>query len=158
MSSKLFWYFAYGNNMNPRILEERGINPTRSIIAKAPSMRIAFEMVSLYRPGTGDANIRHLDEKENVPEIWGVLHLIDDDTLIHLDIWEAVDTGHYRREEIETIDEHGLLVKAFAYKALHVNQNLLPSEQYLSNIIAGAKYFNLPTKYLSFLENYEVYQ
>ena len=155
MNENIIWYFAYGNNMNPLILEKRGIKPIKSTVARVPNMRIAFEMISVYRPGTGDATIRSLTKQETVPEIWGVLHwLLIDDLDNYLDYWEAVHLGHYRRKEIEAIVMNQTIVNAITYEALHLDSKLLPSKQYLTNIINGAKHFNLPIDYQFFLQTH----
>jgi len=155
MSKKFVWYFAYGNNMNSSVLKQRGVEPIKSIVAKVPNMRIAFEMISFYRPGTGDATIRTFikQEKQNIPEVWGVLHWLPTSALDnYLDCWEAVDLGHYQRKEIKAVTKHNRVVSAIAYEALVLNSALLPSKQYLEAITAGAKQFGLPSDYQSFLK------
>ena len=157
MSEKFVWYFAYGNNMNSLVLKQRGVEPIKSIIAKVPEMRIAFEMVSLYRPGTGDATIRPFakKEKEHIPEVWGVLHWLPISALDrYLDRWEAVDLGHYQRKDIKAITRRNIMVSAITYEALALDPALLPSKQYLAAIIAGAEQFDLPSDYQSFLKTH----
>lgn len=155
MKDTLVWYFAYGVNMNPKILETRQVIPKCSIVARVPKMRLAFEMISLYHPDTGDATIRPLHRHEQVPEIWGVLHKIPLSILDkQLDYWEAVDRGHYRRKEVEAVLLGNHKIQATTYEALHLNEKLKPSQQYLEIILAGAKAFRLPEYYLQFLRNY----
>jgi hypothetical protein len=155
MSDPLIWYFAYGVNMNPQILESRKVIPKCSFVARVPKMRLAFEMISLYRPGTGDATIRPLHCYEQVPEIWGVLHQIPLSILDEqLDYWEAVDRGHYRRKEVEAFLVDDWIIQAITYEALNLNEKLKPSQQYLATILAGAEAFRLPEHYLQFLRNY----
>jgi cation transport regulator ChaC len=158
MSRSHIWYFAYGVNMNREVLESRGVQTSQSLKANVPGMRLAFEMVSLYRPGTGDATIRPLRcNEERVPVIWGVLHRIPLASLNEqLDHWEAVHLGHYQRREVEAVTCDGTRVKATTYAALHLNQCLRPSKEYLVTILAGAEAFGLPKDYLTFLRNHPV--
>ena len=158
MSENYVWYFAYGINMNSLVLKQRGIKPIKSIVAKVPQMRIAFEMISIYRPGTGDATIRSMTKHESVPEIWGVLHWLPISALDnYLDRWEAVDLGHYRRKKIKAITTNQTIVDAITYEALALDLRLLPSKQYLTGIIAGAKQFDLPMDYQSFLKRHPTF-
>lgn len=155
MTDPFIWYFAYGVNMNPQILEIRKVEPKCSLVARVPRMRLAFEMISLYRPGTGDATIRPLHCQEQIPEIWGVLHQIPLSILDkHLDYWEAVDRGHYRRKEVEAVLVDDRKIQATTYEAIHLNDKLKPSQQYLEIILAGAEAFRLPEYYLHFIRNY----
>jgi hypothetical protein len=155
MKDTFVWYFAYGVNMNPQILKTRKVEPKFSIIARVPKMRLAFEMISLYRPGTGDATIRPLHYGEQVPEVWGVLHQIPLSILDkQLDYWEAVDRGHYRRKEVKAVLVDNYTIRATTYEALHLNKTLKPAQQYLDTILAGAEAFRLPEYYLHFLRNY----
>lgn len=159
MNEPFIWYFAYGVNMNPKILRTRNIEPKCSFVARVPKMRLAFEMVSLYRPGTGDATIRPLLCHEQVPEVWGVLHKIPLSVLDkQLDYWEAVDRGHYRRKAIEAILVNNQKIQAITYEALHLNEKLKPAKEYLDNILTGAIIFGLPKYYLQFLGNYPYFQ
>jgi cation transport regulator ChaC len=156
MSDSPIWYFAYGINMNPVVLSSRQVYPQDSIVARVPMMRLAFEMVSLYRPGTGDATIRPLLESETtVPEIWGVLHYLPISVLDRqLDRWEAVETGHYQRRQLEVITKDECKLSAITYEALHLDHQRKPAPEYLDKIIIGAEIFRLPEHYLQFLRDY----
>jgi AIG2-like family len=156
MSDFSIWYFAYGINMNPAVLSSRQVYPHCSIVATVPMMRLAFEMVSLYRPGTGDATIRPLlDSEATIPEIWGILHYLPISVLDnHLDRWEAVEAGHYQRRQLEVITIDKCKLSAVTYEALHLDPTLKPDPEYLDRIVSGAESFRLPEHYLQFLRDY----
>jgi len=127
-------YFAYGSNMDPERMRNRGVKFSKREHAVLKGFKLVFNKISGRNPGEGYANIVE-DDKEVVE---GVLYEIEEDDLIELDRREGCPS-HYIRKKVNVALENGQVVEAITYIA---NQNktregLKPSREYLEHLLKG---------------------
>ena len=133
------FYFAYGSNMNPRRVAERGICFDRVIAARAAGFTVRFEKRSRLQAGAGHANLAY----RNGGVAQGVLYrLIDDDEIVKMDPFEGVPV-HYSRERIRVETEDGATWAwtYFANRAV-IAPNLKPPNWYVAHMAAGERYLS----------------
>lgn len=139
--------FEFGSNMKRDRLETR-LGPVEDLgIAILPDYLVAFNKKSI--DGTGKANIV---PKERVETI-GVLYGLTDDQLKELDKSE----GGYVRVPI-TITSEGKEIEAQTYVAMEnrIDNNLLPTAEYLGYLIDGAEEHSFPDEYQKLLKSFGV--
>ena len=144
------FYFAYGSNMNPRRVAERGIGYDRVTAARAAGFTVRFEKRSRIQAGAGHANLAY--RNGGVAE--GVLYrLIDGEEIAKMDRFEGVPV-HYSRETIpvETEDGTTWAWTYFANRAV-IAPNLKPPDWYVAHMAAGEPY--LSAKYVAWLRSVE---
>lgn len=136
-------YFAYGSNLDPGQMDWRC--PDASGVAAARlddwAWRIGARGYATVSPAAGH-------------QVWGALWNISDTDLISLDRYEGVAGGLYRRETL-TVMVGETRVEAFIYIENHDDVGV-PEHQYISGILAGARYFELPEHWLTELETWMV--
>jgi len=127
-------YFAYGSNMDPNRMKERGINFSKREHAILEGWKLEFNKVSFKNPKEGYANI--VMNENSVVE--GVLYEIPDSDLKTLDRYEGYPS-HYGRIKIIVIMNNGEKVEAVTYVAKpdKVKDGLKPSREYLSHLLKG---------------------
>ena len=144
------FYFAYGSNMNPRRVAERGIGYDRVTAARAAGFAVRFEKRSRLQAGAGHANLayRHGGVAEGV-----LYRLIDDDEIAKMDPFEGVPV-HYSRESI-CVQTEGGATWAWTYFANRavIAPNLKPPHWYVAHMAAGERY--LSTEYAAWLRSVE---
>ena len=87
-------YFAYGSNMNPHRVRERGMQFSTALAANYRGVRLVFDKASAKHPGIGHANVVH--DPTGVVE--GVLYLLDSaDEITKMDPFE-ITPRNYSRE------------------------------------------------------------
>jgi hypothetical protein len=94
-------------------------------------------------------------DPEEGGEVWGVLYKLDPLSLELLDILEWVSYGYYSRVTFDVVfDEGGVekKVRAFAYRATEPQLGLIPSKEYLGQILAAARKLGYPHHYIKKLE------
>ncbi len=127
-------YFAYGSNMNPERMKERGVKYYSRERAILRGWKLEFNKVALGNPRKGYANI--VKDENGIVE--GCLYELEEDDLNKLDIYEGVPR-HYRRTEVEVETCKGK-IKAITYIA-HPNKvkdGLKPTKDYLSHLLSGS--------------------
>ena len=142
-------YFAFGSNMNPVRMRERKAFFTVRVAAKLPEHKMSF---SFRRPdGCGSGNIR--PKKNSV--VYGALYTLDEGGLDKLDMFEMVDQGCYRRQQVtvETLD--GQMVEATTYVVTEefYQEGLVPRRDYLNHCLASKDV--VPADYYAFLESFK---
>ena len=133
------FYFAYGSNMNPRRVAERGIGYDRVTGARAMGFTVRFEKRSRLQAGAGHANLAY--RNGGVAE--GVLYrLIDDDEIVKMDPFEGAPV-HYSREWI-CVETEGGATWAWTYFANRavIAPNLKPPNWYVAHMAAGERYLS----------------
>ena len=140
-------YFAYGANMDPEILRERGVEPNVVCAGKVRPVRLVF-----HKPGddgTGKADLQ--DHRGSTVE--GIIYDVPEASLASLDVYEGVERGHYRRQLIRVQTSRGEL-DCHAYRAAKFKSGLKPSRAYLDALIRGAAAHRLSEDYQVFLRSH----
>ncbi|MCY3819009.1 MAG: gamma-glutamylcyclotransferase [Gammaproteobacteria bacterium] len=144
------FYFAYGSNMNPHRVTERGIGFDRVSAARAPGFQVRFEKRSRLQPEAGHANLAY--SQSGVAE--GVLYrLTDDAQIVKMDPYEGVPV-HYSRDSILVETERGSTWAwtYFANRAV-IASDLKPPHWYVAHMAAGEQY--LSAEYTAWLRSVE---
>ena len=151
MTQSVFYYFAYGSNMNMVQMKQRCSGSKVLGIASLPGYRVEFYGNSAIWDGAQETVIR-----DPQSEVWGVLY-----ELQAYD-WEALDgyqdarsngMGEYFHYPVEVIDSEQRALTVIMYKKNILNEPKLPSAEYLDFIVQGAKEQGLPVEYLTLLQN-----
>lgn len=143
-------YFAYGSNMNPARVRERGIVFDRVLPGILRGVRLAFDKRSRTREGAGHANIRF----SRGDEVAGVLYRLESpEEILRMDPFE-VAPRHYGRDAVSVRTAEGE-VAAWTYfaNAAVTLPGLKPPRWYLDHMLAGREY--LPRDYVLRLEAVE---
>ena len=127
------WYFAYGSNMNPARMINRGVRFTRRIKGALNGYRLAFDKKAMGM-NKSYANIH--PEKDT--RTLGILYRVSRKSLDKLDGFEGVSIGHYYRETLKVECEDGVK-DAVVYIACEdkVQEGLCPTDEYLNHIRQG---------------------
>ncbi len=150
-------YFAYGSNMDWKQMKDRC--PSAQYIANAilRDHKLAFTRESKRR-GCGVADV----VPESGHNVWGVVYKICEQELGSLDKAEGYcpwreNNAYWRRECIVYIDNEAQKPKTVsAYFAEREDDPPLPNKEYKILILKGARYWNLPEKYVHELEQIKV--
>ena len=140
-------YFAYGSNMNPERVRERGIGFDQVLPGTLPNMRLTFDKRSRHQAGAGHANIRFAPGEF----VAGVLYrLTPPEEILRMDPFE-VAPRHYGRDAVWVQTETGK-VAAWTYfaNAAVIDPTLKPPRWYLQHLLAGSEF--LPPAYIRRLE------
>lgn len=126
-------YFAYGSNMDPDRMIERGVSFSQREHAVLRGWRLTFNKISLKKTNEGYANI----EKDDKSVVEGILYEIQDEDIEKLDGYEGVPS-HYKRLNIVVHSKSGA-TEAITYVANpeKVKQGLKPSKDYLNHLLKG---------------------
>lgn len=140
-------YFAYGSNMKCSRLEERTGVATDLGMATLKDYRIAFNKQS--KDGTGKTNIVSTERQD----VLGVLYELSEKQLKELDHSEK----GYARVSLQ-VDLNGNAVDVQTYIALpeSINEDLLPTTEYMRYLIDGAVEHGFPGEYKAFLKSFKV--
>ena len=143
-------YFAYGSNMNPERMIERGVSFTSRERAVLKGWRLKFNKVSSINAREGYANI----ERDDNSVVEGILYTIDDKDIEKLDTYEGYPK-HYNRVVLKVKKDNGEEVEALVYIANpdKVKDGLKPSKEYLNHLLRGCDL--LSENYCNMLRNWE---
>jgi len=143
-------YFAYGSNMNPARVHERGIRFLDTAAATLPGYRLRFDKSSNSHPGVGHASI-HLEPDSAVE---GVLYYLEAAAEIEkMDRFERTPINYSRDiVVVETRDRVETCWTYFANPAVCV-PGLKPPRSYLAHLLAGRDY--LSAGYFTMLERWD---
>jgi cation transport regulator ChaC len=148
----LCWYFAYGSNMQRATFEgRRGMRPARSLWGTLAGYRLCFDLPV----GSGERGVANLNADE-AECVYGVLYLVTSAELERLDRTEGVESGYYRRVEVDVVDRDGNVVRAWTYLSPHAVVGRKPSPRYIGLLLEGAREHELPPDYVARLEAYEL--
>jgi cation transport regulator ChaC len=159
-------YFAYGSNMNPDRVRERGIGFGHACGARLSGYALAFDKTSRHHEGVGHANlifspgsrvegvlywlhssseIEKMDRFESAPVNYSreVIH-------VEIDITE-VPEGH---DHLTRPSDRGTLVHTWTYFANPAvrRPDLLPPRSYLNHLLAGERF--LSADYFTMLKDW----
>lgn len=151
-NSQIRLYFAYGSNLNLEQMKQKCSNPRVLSIARLDGYKIGFYGYSSTWDGAVETVIPDVQS-----EVWGVLYQLDAGG------WESLDncqdaradgTGAYFHYPVEVmVDKQQIIQEATIYKKDRLGQPQLPSTEYLSVIVQGAKEQGLPENYVAALQN-----
>ena len=148
--------FAYGSNMDPNQLANKGIKMRNPRIAKLEGYKFGFTKVSTWdgklgQPTrkNGKANITQCEDSN----LWGVLLDLTEDEVVIMDDSEGTAKGHYRREDVNVVTDSGLIT-AVTYVACtdKLISNTSPLDWYLKHVTDGAEKQGLPPEYVKQIE------
>lgn len=140
------WYFAYGSNMNPARVSQRGMPFDAVLGAVLDGVRLTFDKQSRSDPGSGHANLT-FDADARVE---GVLYRLPRTQDIELmDPFERVPVNY--RRDVVTVSADGRRLDAWTYFANPsvIRPNLRPERAYLTHLLAGRPY--LSARYYAWL-------
>ena len=130
-------YFAYGSNMNPARMRERGVDFTHAEGAALTGHALAFDKRAGHREDAGHASIRW----ERGASVHGVLYRLAEPGLIaRLDVFERTPVNYSREAYLLQPALGGAPVPAWVYVANPAARHagLLPEASYLAHLLAGA--------------------
>lgn len=127
-------YFAYGSNMNPNRMRERGINFSKREYAILERWILKFNKVASDNPNKGYANI----EKDERSLVEGILYTIQDLDIEKLDGYEGYP-NNYKKLKVRVKLDNGEEDEAITYVANpnKVKNGLKPSKNYLDHLLKG---------------------
>jgi gamma-glutamylcyclotransferase (GGCT)/AIG2-like uncharacterized protein YtfP len=132
-------YFAYGSNMNPLRVRERGLVVVRAEAAALPGHRLLFDKHSPLHEGVGHANVVW-DPAETVE---GVLYwLATADEIRKMDRFERAPINYGR--EVVFVETAAGAVATWTYFANPAvrRPGLRPPRSYLNHLLAGEPYLS----------------
>ncbi len=141
------FYFAYGSNMNPRRMADRGLAVEEIMAGRLNDMVLQFNKRSRHNPTWACANVGFCRGKT----VEGVLYRLADRRQIELmDPFEGAPR-YYSRERFPVHTDRGL-IHAWVYVAnpAVIDDTVLPLKWYLDHLLAGRDY--LSPEYLARLE------
>ncbi len=132
-------YFAYGSNMNPQRVRERGLSVVREEAAHLPGFRLLFDKHSALHPGVGHANIDY----HPASTVEGVLYwLADEHQIVKMDHFENAPVTYSRDViRVETAAGPAHAWTYFANPAVR-RGGLRPPRSYLNHLLAGEPYLS----------------
>ncbi len=141
--AELVWYFAFGANMNERVLvERRRIHPVSAERAILLDHRFAFDAPGLPFRERAFANVR-AKAGSVVP---GVLYRITASELRRLDRMEGKGVTYLRVSSPVRRDD-GETVTAWHYRARWPRPGQPPSRRYLGLLLEAAERWQLPEQH-----------
>ncbi|MCK9469527.1 MAG: gamma-glutamylcyclotransferase [Porticoccaceae bacterium] len=142
------YYFAYGSNMNPARMADRGLEVVEAMPGRLGDMALRFNKRSRRDPRWACANIAWCpgDAVEGV-----VYRLADEQQIFRMDPFEGAPF-FYSRERFPVALPNGTQVHAWTYVAnrAHIDDSIRPLRWYLEHLLAGREY--LSPSYFSWLE------
>ena len=142
-------YFAYGSNMNPDRVRDRGVVFSTAQSASLSGVSLAFDKVSAKHSGVGHANLVY--DRKGLVE--GVLYLLDSVTaIITMDRFESAPIN-YSREVVVVSTNQGEMAAWTYFANPGVRQTgLMPPRSYMKHLLAGEPY--LSAEYFAMLRNW----
>jgi sulfite reductase (NADPH) flavoprotein alpha-component len=132
MSATSTRYFAYGANLNPRVMHRRGVTPETVQRARLAGYRLVFADVGVPVVEPAFATL----ELDAASEVHGVVYTFDAASMERLDAYEG---GDNERLEVQVTCEGGTDVAAFTYRSRVRREGLRPSRRYLAVLVQGAE-------------------
>lgn len=135
-------YFAYGSNMNPARVAERGLRVTAVCGASLKNRRLVFDKVSRLHPNAAHANVVYAPGER----VEGVLYrLASAEEILKMDPFERAP-WNYGRDAVQVQIGDAVLWAwtYFANRAVR-REGLSPPADYLAHMLAGRDH--LPADY-----------
>ena len=139
------WYFAYGSNMNPNRVAERGLVTKGCCGGVLSGFELAFDKGAQARPGVGHANIN----AQRGAQVEGLLHhLASADEILKMDPFEKAPINYGRDvvpvQLIKPEPGSPSWVWAWTYFANDAvkQPNLRPEADYLAHLLAGEQWLS----------------
>lgn len=132
-------YFAYGSNMNPDRVSERGLEVIDMRAARLPQYRLTFNKVSAQHASVAHANIMWARGQM----VEGILYdLAADAEILKMDPFERAP-WNYGREAIRVETDRGLewTWTYFANPAV-LQEGCRPTTEYLGHLLAGESFLS----------------
>ncbi|XOV81562.1 MAG: gamma-glutamylcyclotransferase family protein [bacterium] len=145
-------YFAYGSNMNPARVAERGLLVRAAQAGALQGFRLVFNKMSRDHVGVGHANI----EFDPAGRVEGVLYeLVDGDEILKMDPFERAPWNYGR--EVVPVQQGQRMTWAWTYFAnpAVMTADLRPPRAYMAHLLAGAEY--LSDGYVQALQGYPLH-
>lgn len=139
-------YFAYGSNMNPARVADRGLSVRDAQAGVLDGYRLMFNKMSRDHAGVGHANIE-FDRHSVVEGVLYELHSADD--ILKMDPFERAPWNYGR--EVVPIRQGQHITWAWTYFANPAvkTAGLLPPRTYMGHLLAGEVF--LTPEYLQHL-------
>ena len=137
-------YFAFGGNMDPRVLKNRGMNILKEEYHRLENTMISFDQAGPFI-GSGFASIKEQSGSHVFGKIYDI-YLIDK---LRMHCFEAA----WVLQKYNVIEENGL----FYYQSSRPKEGLLPTKDYQTKILAG--YQQAPkecAEFVKLIENWPV--
>lgn len=150
------FYFAYGADMSPRVLRDRGVRAEAIAIAQLCDFELAF----FGHSWVWDSGQETLVERHGA-SVWGVLYQLTSLDWERLDDWMGArldGAGAYFHYPSIVRTPSGEPHHVRFYKKDILRQPTLPSDAYLAQLIEGARYHCLPSGYIAQLEQLPVHK
>lgn len=144
MSQGTFLAFAYGSNMPTARLLERCPSAEPIGVAELKGFELRWHKRS--KDGSGKCDIVSSSSPE--ARVLGVLYQVSADEQPAL---ARAEGKGYAEIEVEVVHAHSLL-KAKAYQATDLQEDLVPYTWYRALVVAGAREHGLPASYIAELE------
>ncbi len=136
----MHYYFAYGSNMNPRRVAERGLAVVEALPGRLDNMALRFNKRSRRDPRWACANIAWCPGEV----VEGVLyHLADERQILLMDPFEGAPY-YYSRECFPVVVADGSTRPAWTYVAnrAHIDHRVKPLRWYLEHLLAGRDFLS----------------
>ena len=127
-------YFAYGSNMNPVRMRERGVIFYSRELLILPGYSLKFHKITSHSPKTGAANI--IRDEKGVVE--GALYKVTLAGISTLDKYEG-HPNEYDRVELSVPIEDGAVIEIVTYIAHphRTREGLKPARFYLNHLLSA---------------------
>lgn len=146
MMSHLY-YFAYGSNLHPERLKNRGINPSFEGIGWLLKYRLYFDKVGA--DGSGKCNIRLTGDRTDV--VYGAIFKISSDEMKILCEYEK----GYEPARVGVMTEEGAMQVETFIACKGTGSYLNPYTWYREWVLCGAKHHGFPKEYISEIQAVE---
>lgn len=138
-------YFAYGTNMDPRVMSEHAPDAKALGSGRLDGYRIEFNVYSERWDG-GAANL----EPDPDGHVWGVVWEVSADEAAALDTYVGHPT-FYRREAVE-VWLGDVAAECLTYRVAHQTGFVRPTDQYLNRVRSAIRVQGLPPEALDILD------
>lgn len=138
-------YFAYGTNMDPKIIERTCPDARPRGPGLLDRFRLEFNVYSDKWKG-GAANL----EPDEDAHVWGVVWEVAQEDLDKLDTYVGHPT-FYRREEVDVLVQREK-VPCVTYRVAHQKGFVRPTDAYLARMRRAIRIQGLPPEALDILE------
>ena len=141
------YYFAYGSNMNPERMKERGADYTHIESYTLRGYRLTFNKVSSREQGRGCANI--VPDENWVVE--GIIYKISVEGLYNLDSIEGYPVEYDRVRLVMDLGGSKETVKTYIAQPGKTREGLRPARSYMEHLLKARDF--LSEEYYNYLRN-----
>lgn len=141
-------YFAYGANMDPEKMDERGVEGVNRGLACLPHHRICFDKIAQGKK-MGWATLI----KDYTTAVWGCVWQI---TITDLEKIDKYEVGYSRRREIIIfVDEEEIQAWIYFAKQDETEYPRFPGLKYISRILRMGEAYHFPLEYMMTLQRFK---